>query len=286
MELSQTIFEVEQYLNKLEDEYSKDGYEIEFVIKKLQNYVVVFHEEIEFKLIDEFKNVDTKQIHQIIDESVSKPKINIVNKSNERSIENNLERLSCTVYNGVKELNDSLRPIDLFSQPMPGSDSCIDFKKQMYKEADKFLKIDYNNTKFERMLNNVITAYGDGNFKECMNKAKSLNSRSIISELDSNLHKNKNKEDIKNVFQKYKTYFQECKIEYEHTVINLQNDLEPLLRQESQLIDEKVAKEYIKYIEIVYSNGEKKKVSFEKLCTPIDVNFLEEKIEDIIKLVE
>ena len=48
-------------------------------------------------------------------------------------------------------------------------------------------------------------------------------------------------------------------------------------------VDPKVKIPTTDYIEIYYSNGEKRKVTFKNVCTPVDAHFWEDKIAEIIK---
>lgn len=309
MDFNKLSMAVSKYINKLEHDFTQEDYELDFIIKKLDNYIYAFHQDMKFNLLEEIE--DQVKINNIkaVEQKIRKPIISNLNNFKESGFDGKFTRILNTLENFEERYkrkyeNREEAIIPNIYTNRPDKYIVMELEKQIKSQIENDFNISIKNKRIEMYVNQIIESFANGEF---INKSGRGNSnlskiKNIKEEVLRILRKRENSKCVLEVFSEYKEYLKKCINEYESAtklddvpylkeeeLENIYNLKEDRLEDSPSLKEDKVernVKPIIDYIEICYSNGEKRKLSFKKLCTPEQIAFLEEKIKDVIKLDE
>lgn len=279
---------VNGYLSKLEAEFQQENYEVDFMIKKLDSYVYAFHQDMKFKLSEELDNPKKVEDIESIEEKIKKPHIEPVNNTKEEYIKGIFKQILRDVEafekhcRGKYSYNSEISISTIFGEARPERVDILHLERLLKGNIEAAFTINIKSSKTEMYVKQIVDSFAEGNFNNSRGweKFRSSKMNNIIEDVTNHVKKKENSKATSEVFAKYREYLRSC-IEGYKMVSKLEATT-PI----KETVHKKVGKPVIDYIEICYVGGEKRKVSFESLFTPFDVNVLEEKIDDIIKLVE
>lgn len=305
MDFNKLSVVVSKYINKLENDFTQEEYELDFIIKKLDNYIYAFHQDMKFNLLEEIE--DQVKINNIkaVEQKIKKPIISHLNNFNETDYKHKCYRILSTLENFQERFKGTYvnREEIIFYNILkakPDKPLVIELEKQIKKQIENDFNINIRNTRIEKYVDQIVESFANGEFINKSGRGNSNISKinNIKEEVLRILRKRENNKCVLEVFSEYKQYLNKCINEYESVtklddVSYLKDELDNIydikedkLEGSPSLKEDKVVRPIIDYIEICYSNGEKRKLSFNKLCTPEQIAFLEEKVNDIIKLDE
>jgi len=289
---------IENYLIKLENDFKFGEYDLEFIVKKLENYRLAVHQDIKFEIADRLNHRISQDNLCQVENSTEVGYIKNYENPQREDLISNIKVVISKIASYLNEYIENDRNVYvLYGRDIENDAS--EFEKHISHLLVKYISTDLSNTSFDKSKKRALMRFREKEFQKCFNNIKDLNKYDIIDEILDIQSKQKQIGEIPRVFSAYRSYFKECIDKYQKLFNELSNfgyeSCESVEILESKEVEkyEKTVSPIIDTVEVTYTNGDKVKMSYTKICTPdqslvLDEKFrlIEQKLKEVQQIID